>query len=100
MIRTYKYRLYPTKKQFHLLDELLFQMQAVYNDALNERRWYWQRSRRSITYYDQWTRLRDLRHESPDEMGMLNATSMQQMLRRVDKAYKAFYKGQRGHPRF
>lgn len=100
MIRTYKYRLYPTKKQFHLLDELLFQMQAVYNDALNERRWYWQRSRRSITYYDQWARLRDLRHESPDEMGMLNATSMQQMLRRVDKAYKAFYKGQRGHPRF
>ena len=100
MIRTYKYRLYPTKKQFHLLDELLFQMQAVYNDALNERRWYWQRSRRSITYYDQWARLRDLRHESPDEMGMLNATSIQQMLRRVDKAYKALYKGQRGHPRF
>jgi transposase len=77
MRRTYKYRLYPPKKQFHLLDELLFQMQAVYNDALNERRWYWQRSRRSITYYEQWARLRELRHESPDEMGMLNATSMQ-----------------------
>lgn len=75
-------------------------MQTVYNDALNERRWYWQRSRRSITYYDQWNRIRDERHALPDEMGMLNATSIQQMLRRVDKAHKAFYKGQRGAPRF
>lgn len=75
-------------------------MQTVYNDALNERRWYWRRSRKSINYYDQWNRIRDERHALPDEMGMLNATSIQQMLRRVDKAYKAFYKGIRGAPRF
>ena len=30
---------------------------------------------------------------------MLNATSIQQMLRRVDKGYQAFYKGKRGLPR-
>lgn len=99
MLRTYKYRLAPTKKQQHLLSALFDQMQTVYNDALNERRWYWRRSRRSITYYDQWNRMRDARHEYPDEMGMLNATSIQQMLRRVDKAHRAFYKGQRGAPR-
>lgn len=100
MIRTYKYRLAPTKKQQYILDALFFQMQTVYNDALNERRWYWRRSRRSVTYYDQWNRIRDERHALPDEMGLLNATSIQQMLRRVDKAYRAFYKGQRGAPRF
>jgi putative transposase len=100
MIRTYKYRLNPTTKQQHLLDTLLFQMQTVYNDALHERRWAWQRSRRSVTYVDQWNRIRDERHALPDEMGMLNATSIQQMLRRVDKAYRAFYKGQRGAPRY
>ena len=100
MIRTYKYGLNPTKKQQHLLDTLLFQMQTVYNDALHERRWAWQRSRRSVTYVDQWNRIRDVRHALPDEMGMLNATSIQQMLRRVDKAYRAFYKGQRGTPRY
>lgn len=100
MIRTYKYRLQPTRKQTHLLDELFFQMQTVYNDALNERRWYWSRSRKSISYYDQWNRARGERHALPEEMGMLNATSIQQMLRRVDKACRSFYSGLRGAPRF
>lgn len=100
MIRTYKYRVNPTKKQQYLLSALFDQMQTVYNDALNHRRWAWRQSRRSITYYDQWKRMREERHKYPDEMGMLNATSIQQMLRRVDKAYRAFYKGQRGAPRF
>lgn len=100
MIRTYKYRLRPTKKQEHLLNRLFAQMQAVYNDALNERRVKWQASRRSVTYGQQWNRLRDERHRLPDEMGMLNATSIQQMLRRVDKAYRALYKGRAKHPRF
>lgn len=100
MLRTYKYRLNPTKKQQHLLAVLFDQMQTVYNDALNHRRWAWRQSRRSITYYDQWNRMREERYKYPDEMGMLNATSIQQMLRRIDKAYGAFYKGQRGAPRF
>ncbi|MFZ1768836.1 MAG: transposase [Caldilinea sp.] len=100
MIRTYKYRLSPTKKQIFLLSALFDQMQTVYNDALNHRRWAWRQSRRSINYYDQWNRMRDERRKLPDEMGMLNASSIQQMLRRVDKAYKAFYRGQRGAPRF
>jgi putative transposase len=100
VIRTYKYRVNPTKKQQYLLSALFDQMQTVYNDALNHRRWAWRQSRRSVTYYDQWNRMREERHKYPDEMGMLNATSIQQMLRRVDKAYRAFYKGQRGAPRF
>lgn len=100
MVRTYKYRLRPTKKQAYLLGDLFFQLQTVYNDALHERRWAWTRSRHAVSYYDQWNRLRDERHALPDEMGLINATSLQQMLRRVDKAYKAFYKGLRGQPRF
>ena len=100
MIRTYKYRLRPTKKQGHLLNRLFGQMQTVYNDALNERREAWKRSRKSVTYVQQWNRMRDERHALPDEMGMLNATSIQQMLRRVDKAYQSLYKGRAGHPRF
>lgn len=66
MIRTYKYRLRPTKKQSHLLNKLFAQMQTVYNDALNERRWYWTRSRRSISYVHQWKRMRDERHARND----------------------------------
>lgn len=100
MILTYKYRLSPTDKQSYILDELLFQMQTVYNDALNERRWYWQRSRKLVGYTEQWERIRDERYRFVDEMNLLNVTSIQQMLRRLDKSYRAFYKGQRGLPRF
>lgn len=100
MKRTYKYRLRPTKKQGFVLNDLLFQMQTVYNDALNERRWKWQRSRRSVSYFDQWRRMKQERYNYPDDMNLLNASSIQQMLRRLDKAYRAFYKGQRGLPRF
>jgi putative transposase len=100
MIRTYKYRLSPTKKQAYLLGDLFFQMQTVYNDALNERRWSWERSRQSVSFPQQCERMRDARHAMPDEMGMLNATSIQQMLRRLDKSYQALYKGRGGHPRF
>src|SRR3972149_4249896 len=100
MIRTYKYRLRPTKKQGHLLDRLFDQMQTVYNDALHERRQAWQRSRRSVSFVQQWNRMRDERRRLPDEMGMLNATSIQQMLRRLDKAYQSLYKGRGGPPRF
>ena len=97
---TYKYRLRPTNKQRHILDDILFQMQTVYNDALNERRWSWSRSRRSVSYFDQWRRMKDERYACPAEMGLLNVTSIQQMLRRLDKSYRAFYQGQRGLPRF
>lgn len=97
---TYKYRLNPTTKQRHVLNDIFFQMQTVYNDALNERRWYWNRSRKSISYFDQWPKIRDECKSSPDEMGLLNAASIQQMLRRLDKGYKASYSGQRGLPRF
>lgn len=100
MILTYKYRLTPTDKQRYILDDLLFQMQTVYNDALNERRWMWQRSRKSVSYGEQWARIKKERYACPDEMGLLNVTSIQQMLRRLDKSYKAFYKGIRGLPRF
>ena len=100
MILTYRYRLSPTAKQHYILDDVLFQMQTVYNDALNERRWMWQRSRKSVSYADQWKRIKVERYNCLDEMGLLNVTSIQQMLRRLDKSYKAFYKGIRGLPRF
>jgi putative transposase len=100
MLRTYKYRLYPNRTQDKQLDFMLWQMRNVYNDALAERRWRWERSRLSTSYNQQWQRLKQLRHELPDEIGQLSATAMQQMLRRLDKAYRAFYKGIRGIPRF
>lgn len=84
MIRTYKYRLRPTKKQGHLLNRLFGQMQTVYNDALNERREAWKRSRKSVTYVQQWNRMRVTadEYEAIRQSADLEGLSMSEWARR------------------
>lgn len=105
MNRTYKYRLYPSRKQQEALDFQLWQMRTVYNDALAERRWMWERSRLGVSYPQQWARFKQARKDFPDTIGPLNATGTQQMLRRLDKAFNAFFRRIKrgetaGYPRF
>ena len=43
---------------------------------------------------------RDWRNEEPDEnpLRMLNMTAGQQVLRRLDSAFREFFQGERGYP--
>jgi len=105
VIRTYKYRLYPTNAQARQLDCLLWQGRTLYNAALEQRITTYQETGESLKYVDQWPHFRDLRNANPDTLGQLNATSVQQMLRRLDKAFAAFFRrlkqGEKpGFPRF
>jgi putative transposase len=105
MLRTYKYRLYPTKAQALQLDFLLRQGRKVYNAALEQRITVYKETGQGVTYPQQWAHLRDERRANPDTLGQLNATSMQQLLRRLDKAFKAFFRRVKagetpGFPRF
>jgi putative transposase len=49
--KTFKYRLYPTKKQAALLDEQLAEACRLYNAALQERRDAWKMRKISLSYY-------------------------------------------------
>ena len=105
MIRTYKYRLYPTNAQARTLDFLLWQGRTLYNAALEQRITVYKETGKGVSYYQQWAHFRDLRNASPDTLGQLNATSVQQMLRRLDKAFVAFFRRLKagetpGFPRF
>lgn len=105
MLRTYKYRLYPRNAQAQQLNFLLWQGRKVYNAALEQRIEVYRDTGESVTYPQQWTHFRDLRRENPDTLGQLNATSMQQLLRRLDKAFSAFFRRLKagetpGFPRF
>jgi len=105
LIRTYKYRLYPTNAQERQLDVLLWQGRNLYNAALEQRITAYQKTGKSHKYTDQWPYFRDLRRANPDTLGQLNATSVQQMLRRLDKSFAAFFRrlkrGEKpGFPRF
>src|SRR6266540_5278384 len=100
---TYRYRLYPTKAQSEFLNGQLREAADLYNCALEERRDAWKICRKSIHYYDQANQLKAMRAEGL--IGLANFSCCQDVLRRVDKTFKAFFArvkaGQKaGYPRF
>ncbi|MCI0580768.1 MAG: transposase, partial [Chloroflexi bacterium] len=70
--------------------------------ALAYRKKRWQESRHSVTYLEQAAMWRDWRNEEPADnpLRVLNMSAGQQVLRRLDSAYRQFLKGKRGMPRF
>ncbi len=104
MIRSFKYRLYPNTQQRRALDPILEIHRQLYNAALQERREAWKRCRVSICYTDQANQLKEIR-EFDEDAAWLNYSSIQQTLRRLDKAFEAFFHRVKngdnpGYPRF
>lgn len=103
MNKSFRYRLYPTKDQIVSLESHLRSACELYNCALEERKGAWNRSRKSVTCYDQCKYLKDMRSE-----GLLhidNSQCCQNVLHRLDKTFKAFFarikRGDKpGFPRF
>ena len=103
MRKTFKYRLYPTRGQAGALDDQLAEACRLYNSCLQERRDAWRMGRVSLNYYDQANQLKEIR--AAGDLGLANYSACQDVLRRVDKTYAAFFrrikKGQTaGFPRF
>jgi putative transposase len=104
MRKAFLYRLYINKTQSAKLDSLLRTARELYNAALQERRDAWKSQRKSLNYYDQANELKELRCGIP-EVAQLNYSATQDMLRRLDKSFKAFFRrvkaGEKaGFPRF
>lgn len=103
MRKTFRYRLYPTKTQAEALTQQLREACTMYNAALQERRDAWKLAGRSITYYDQANQLKEIRAEGLT--GLANFSCCQDVLRRLDKSFKAFFRRIKsgetpGYPRF
>jgi len=104
-LRTYRYLLRPNSSQAEMLEFLVEQHRLVYNLALEQRINTYKENGKGITYPSQWKHFRDLRRDNPDTLGLVNVSSLQQTLRRLDKAYSAFFRrlksGEKpGFPRF
>ena len=105
VLRKTTYRLYPTPKQAGAMADLLRSHQQLYNAALEERISAWSKAGKSISYADQCKSLTLLRKELPEWRDAANCSSQQMTLRRLDKAFAAFFRrikaGQTpGFPRF
>ncbi|MCX4978143.1 transposase [Streptomyces sp. NBC_00620] len=106
MIRAYKFLLRPTVRQTQALSEMLRDHCSLYNGALRERRDAYQHvSKTSVKYGMQSGQLKDIRAFDPERQGRWSFSSQQTTLRRLDKAFAAFFRRVKsgetpGYPRF
>ncbi|MER6105279.1 transposase, partial [Streptomyces sp. NPDC001832] len=106
MIRAYKFLMRPTVGQAQALSEMLRDHCSLYNGALQERRDAFRHvSRTSIKYGVQSAQLREVRAFDPERQGRWSFSSQQATLRRLDKAFGAFFRRIKagetpGYPRF
>ncbi|MGW2612661.1 RNA-guided endonuclease InsQ/TnpB family protein [Streptomyces mirabilis] len=106
MIRAYKFLMRPTQGQQGALAEMLRDHCSLYNGALQERRdAYRHASKTTVRYGQQSAQLKDLRAFDPECQGRWSFSSQQATLRRLDKAFAAFFRRVKagdkpGYPRF
>lgn len=121
-LKAYQYRLYPNKKQAEKLQWTLDRARELYNAAIQERRDAYEiRIKRhpnshdeatrkqltqehALTYTQQATQLPEIKEVRP-EYNDMHSQVLQDVLRRVDKAYQAFFRRVKegktaGYPRF
>jgi putative transposase len=121
-LKAYKYKLYPNKKQAEELQWTLDRARELYNAAIQERRdayeikvkrhpnYHDEATRKqltqehALTYNQQATQLPEIKAGRPEYQD-IHSQVLQDVLRRVDKAYKAFFRRIRegktpGYPRF
>ena len=101
--RTYRFRIYPTRRQRFALEAQLGFACDLYNAALEQRR-YARRAGRRIDYVTQCRDLTALRAAGDGPPGM-SCSAMRNPLRRVERAYQGFFRrikvGEKpGYPRF
>jgi len=104
MIRTYKYRLYPSRAQETNLWRVLDACRGLYNMALAERKYAYQLERRNVSTTDLYALAKRYRQTFPYAAQVFSQTA-QSVIEQVDLAFQAFFRrlkaGERaGYPRF
>ena len=104
-MKAYKFRLYPNTATSEKLQWVLDRCRELYNAALAERREAYRMAGKSIGYYEQKRDLVPMKEDIRTEYQEIGSHVLQDVIMRVDKAYKAFFRrvknGEKpGFPRF
>jgi putative transposase len=104
VLRTYRYRLYPTKAQERLFERTLDACRWVYNKTLEVRKNAWKERQESLNLYTTNQMLTQWKKEYPS-LKVAYSQALQDAQERVDRGFKAFFRrvkaGEKpGYPRF
>ncbi len=89
--RTFRYRIYPTVRQRLAIEAQLGFACQIYNAALEQRRYAWRGRNRSVSLYEQFRELTDVRAANMGPTKM-SCSAMRDPLRRLDLAFAAFFR--------
>lgn len=89
--RRITYKMYPNKGQLQALEQMHFLHRQLYNACLEERIDAYRKHKKSIGFHDQCKSLTEIRGFDA-AYAQINAQSLQVTLKRVDLAYKAFFR--------
>ena len=92
-MKTYQFRLYPSRQQLKLFFKQLEVHKNLYNECLEEKINSYKETGKSPSCFDQ------IKTNIKNYKGLSNYSSMQQTIRRLDKTYSSFFRGG-GFPRF
>lgn len=101
VIKTFKYRIYPTQEQATLLAKHFGSRRFVFNHFLNERKEAYLKNKETINYYDNAKALTELKKTKQYIwLNEINSQSLQAALRDLDTAYNRFFKKKSDFPNF
>lgn len=84
MLKSFKFRIFPSRSQTTKLENTLELCRELYNAALSERREAWKLERKSISYLDQQNVLPEIKAIRED-VAEIHSQVLQDVLRRLDK---------------
>lgn len=105
VMKTFHYRLYPTKEQQRLLTRQLEECRWLWNTLLAERKQAWEERRERVEYYDQQNALPGLKTNVRPTLQAVHSQVLQDVAQRLHKAFDAFFRRVNGgetpgYPRF
>ena len=103
-MKTFKYRLQPSKSQRTKLNRTLVLCRWVFNETLATRKNSWEQEKKTLSLYDM-NKLLTLWKQEHTELKNVHSQVLQNVQERVDLAFKAFFRrvkaGEKpGYPRF
>ncbi len=105
MLKNYKYRIYPTKKQSTRLHNTLEECRWLYNQLLEQRKTIYEDTGKGISLYEQQAGFAALKTIRPG-LDTIHSQVLQNVAVRIDLAFKAYFRrvksGEKevGYPRF
>jgi putative transposase len=98
-MKALRFRLYPSPEQESRLASTMEACRLLWNDALAHRKRSWEEERRSISYAHQQWILTAVRNSDP-ELQKVHSQVAQDVLHRLDRAFRAFFEHRARYPKF